>query len=204
MTGSQLQLLNASNQQQSGLAYARAQQQMQNLRQQGLDMGFSRSDAQYNRGQDAKNRYVDSIGNYEQGMDRNNARQADFREQRGGYSGIKRGVKMGSGQRDIAYISNLHGGKREDLNAQIAMANAQNAMKAQVVGSGVNALGSWYSKGTVNNAGQGISNSGGGQAPVSSGQNGGGAQQQQGNPQAYNYGAYYYDQNRPGTQRYAT
>ncbi len=200
-TGAQLQLLNAGNQQQSGQAYARAQQQMQGLRDQGIDRGFSESANQYNRGQDAINNYGQSIGNYENAFDRNLGREESFRNQRSGYEGLNNSVNQAGNTRNLAYISNNYAGKREDINSQIAMQNALNAQKAQMIGSSVSTVGSLaggYYGGQAGaqaggTAGNGISNNGngGGQVPVQ-------GQGQQ--PQSYNY--YDNRQNPYATQRY--
>lgn len=163
MTGSQLQLLSAQNQQAGGMAYARAQQQMQSLREQGLNRGFDESAAQYERGERARNRYAGSVGDYEQAMDRNINREAGFRAEKQGYAsdrfgtnlGVSRenkglagglnqlehGLKTGQKQRNIAGIAQQFGNEQELLNARIAAANAENASKAAMMGQGIGVLG---------------------------------------------------------------
>jgi hypothetical protein len=53
--------MQGQNQRQAGEAYARTQQHMQSLRDQGLEQGFARSDLAYNRGQLAQDRYGNAI-----------------------------------------------------------------------------------------------------------------------------------------------
>jgi hypothetical protein len=211
MTGSQLQLLQAGNMQQSGAAYARAQQQMERLRQQGIERGFQESNLQYERGQRAKDRYSGSVGQYEGAMDRNIGRQRGFRGEIGGYAGDMFGTQLGSyrenlglrtgaQQRELAEIGRRHGASQESINQQIALANAQNAAQANMVGgvmgAGGTALGAYYGGPQGAKAGGDAGRSMGGgavQAPPS--------QQQQGyQQQQYGvYGAQPYNYNQqPG------
>lgn len=141
LTGSQMQLLSANNQQQSGLAFARAQQEMDRLREQGLDRGFSESANQYERGQRAIDRYQGSVANYEGGMDRNIDRMSNFRNQSNAYGGQIHGLKSGGSLRDIGYLNQVYGGKQEGLNQAIAMANADNASKAAMTSGMITAAG---------------------------------------------------------------
>jgi hypothetical protein len=85
--------LQGQNMAQSGQAYARAQQQMQALRDQGLEVGRSESASQYNRGQAAKDRYAGSVANFA-GADSDFQRQmAGYRGERAGYG--DRGFEIG-------------------------------------------------------------------------------------------------------------
>lgn len=217
MTGSQMQLLNAQNQQASGLAYARAQQQMQSLREQGLERGFDESNAQYERGERARDRYRGSVGDYESAMDRNIARQGAFRDESMGYGADRFGVKLGKArenraltnekagmrhglttgqyQRDLGEISNRYGNQQEQIAAKIAQMNADNASKSAMA------------SGVMGMAGAGVGAFAGGPAGAMAGyqvgQGAGGAmtgggqqvayQPQQRNPyqyQGYNSGGY--------------
>jgi hypothetical protein len=194
LTGSQMQLMAANNQQQAGLAYARAQQEMDRLREQGLERGFSESAAQYGRGQDAINMYQGSIKDYEQGMDNDINRQNMFRNQALGYSGMTHGLQSGGSLRDMGYINQVYGGKQEGINQAIAMANAENAAKSGMVTGLMGAAGSFVggmyggpqgaaSGGQAGNAvGGGMS--GQGQVPQTQGQQQPSAQQRYGYPQS--------------------
>lgn len=148
MTGSQMQLLSANNQRQASMAYDRAAQEMERLRAQGIDRGFSESAAQYNRGQAAKDRYENSVGNYEGAMDRNIARQRGFRAEGLGYGGMTHGLEQGGNLRDMGFINQVYGGKQEAINQAIAMANAENAGKAGmftgILGGVGTAVGSYF------------------------------------------------------------
>lgn len=203
LTGSQLQLLSANNNQQSGLAYARAQQQMQSLREQGLNRGFEASDAQYNRGQAAKDRYNSSIGNYETSMDRNIDRQRGFRGELGGFNNQRYGTQQGGEARELGYQQNLYGGKQEDLNRQIAIANSDNAARSAIassfVGSGGAMVGGWLGGAQGAKTGRETTSSHtdaagkGGQVPQQN--------QQQGQQQSYNQVDYYGNGQDPYGQR---
>ena len=77
--------LQGQNMAQSGQAFARSQQQMQALREQGLDVGRQESAAQYERGQGAKDRYAGSVRDFAQGDADYQDRMADYRRETGGY-----------------------------------------------------------------------------------------------------------------------
>lgn len=162
-TGSQLQLLNANNQSQSGAAFAKTQQQMQGLRQQGIDQGFTQSANQYDRGVNAKNAYSNSVGAYGAGVDQNIARQQNLRgEQQGynsdifgtnlgvaredygmgtGYDTLNHNLDQGQGERAIGSINQKYGGQQQTIKDQIAQANASNAAKAGYFKAGAQAVG---------------------------------------------------------------
>lgn len=67
MTGSQMSILANASQAQSGAAYANTQRRMANLRDQGLQQGFIESDRQYQRGERARDRYSNTIGDVQRG-----------------------------------------------------------------------------------------------------------------------------------------
>lgn len=211
MTGAQQQLMMAANQQQSGAAFARTQQQMDRLRQQGIERGFQESDAQYARGQQAKDRYERSIGNYEGAMDRNIGRQRAFRGEDQGYSADIFGTKLGRSRdtrdtyqgisnRDIAGINQKYGGKLEGINQNIALQNAQNASTAQITGGVLGAAGSiggaYFGGPAGAQAGGNAGRAMGGGATAAP-QAGGGT-----NYQMYNYGPQPAGQQQPGYYNY--
>lgn len=145
MTGAQMQLLNAGNQQQAGLAYQKAQQRMQSLREQGIARGFEESDRQYQRGQQAKDRYSQSIGAYEGAMNRNIDREQRFRDINEDYAAkrfaAQRGqltdrlnVRQGGNNRDLAQIGAEYGNRQAQIANQINAANAENASKRGILG----------------------------------------------------------------------
>ena len=88
----QLLALQGQNMGQSGQAYARAQQQMQSLREQGLETGRQESNSQYNRGQAAKDRYTGSVRDFADADASNQDRQTKYRGERGGYQDKKFGA----------------------------------------------------------------------------------------------------------------
>jgi hypothetical protein len=170
MTGAQLQLTQAVNQRQAGEAYARAQQRMDALKQQGIDRGFEESDRQYQRGEGARDRYRQSIGDYEGGMDRDIARQGRFRDEDMGYAGqamgvqrglsredfegrtsvdaLKKGNAYGSSNRQLSQIDARYGNQQAAIANRIAEANAENAAKSGMIGAvmqgGATAAGAYY------------------------------------------------------------
>jgi len=89
----QLLALQGQNMGQSGQAYARAQQQMQGLRDQGLEVGRQESSNQYNRGQAAKDRYAGSVRDFSDADAGYQDRQTGYRQERGGYA--DRGFEIG-------------------------------------------------------------------------------------------------------------
>ena len=156
MTGAQMQLSQAQNQQAASRAYAISRQRMDALKQQGIDRGFEQSNAQYNRGQDAKDRYERSIGNYEGGMDRNIARQGRFRDEDTGYGqgimGVERGLAQeefqgrdsvdslnrqnayGQSNRALSQLDARYGNQQSQIANQMAQANAENAARSGMFG----------------------------------------------------------------------
>lgn len=72
---------------QAGEAYARAQQRMQGLRDQGLTQGFEQSDKAYNAGQAAKKRQTDAIGMRENMNSNEQNINRGFRDEQGNYAG---------------------------------------------------------------------------------------------------------------------
>jgi hypothetical protein len=86
MTGGQMSAMYGQNQAQSSQAVMRAQQQAQGLREQGIDAGFRESAAQYDRGQGAKDRYQQTIGNLQNSQGVNQNQQTGYRQEIGGYN----------------------------------------------------------------------------------------------------------------------
>lgn len=86
MTGSQMQLLASVNQGQSAQAFANTQRRMAALRDQGIAQGFVESDRQYQRGQQAKDRYSDSVHDIEGASLRESDRGRLSRSERDGFS----------------------------------------------------------------------------------------------------------------------
>lgn len=211
MTGSQMQLLSANNAQQGGQAFARAQQNMQRLKEQGIDRGFTESSNQYARGVDAKDFYNRSIANYEGAMDNDIARQRGFRQERGGLQSQMQGVRMGGQGRELGYNNQVYGGQQQAINQAIAQANADNAARSAMATAGMQAAGTFFGGmyGGKDGAaaggqfGQGAGNSMGGQGQsVGTGYGQQGTNQQQTPPQQQQqqYGQQY--QSPYGQQNY--
>lgn len=152
MTGGQLSALMGQNAAQSSAAYGKTLQRQHDLRDQGLNQGFARSDIAYGRGQDAMNQYGQSVGNYEGASDRQLGRDTNFRNQLNGYAGqtyglqqqmndATRGVGQAGTQRDMAIYNTHMGGNQANLAAQIQGANAKQAADAAQVTGGLQAVG---------------------------------------------------------------
>ncbi len=152
MSGGQLQALMGANQAQSGAAFARTQKRTQDLQDQGLKMGYDRSDLAYDQGRQANTDYNNAIGNYESGADRQSSRDADYRTQRGNNLGqgynlqqsmndATRAVGQGKTQRDMAIYNTHMGGKQANVASDIAGINANNAANASMVTGGLQAGG---------------------------------------------------------------
>lgn len=199
LTGAQLQLMQATNMNQAGLAFNNAQVQMNRLREQGLDRGFTESAAQYERGQRSLDRYERSIGSYEDAMNRDIMRQRMFRDELGGYAGIGYGVNQGSNMRDLGYVNQVYGGKQDAISNAIAMANADNAGKSAllsgIMGAGGAAIGGYFGGPQGAQAGQAAGSALGG----SGYQAGQGPQPQQSQRPNYYDGSFYggYGQQQP-------
>jgi hypothetical protein len=74
------------NQQQAGNAYARAQQRMYDLQQQGLDKGFDETKHWYQAGQEAQDRYGNTVKDLQDGEGKFYDQQGKFRDELGGYA----------------------------------------------------------------------------------------------------------------------
>lgn len=145
MTGAQMQLINAGNQANAGIAYQNAQKRIQGLKEQGIARGFDESSKQYDRGVGARDRYANSVGNYEAMMDRNNQREQGYRDQELGMDsdrfGVQRGlarenldIEQGIRNRDLAQIGMEYGNRQGMIANQINAADAENAGKRGILG----------------------------------------------------------------------
>lgn len=146
MTGGQMSALMGQNMAQSGQAYSNTQRRIQNLRDQGLQKGFERTDQAYNQGLDAQNQYGKSIGNYEGASDRQLGRDKGFRDEIGGYSSktrdsnthmsnINNQVNAGGILRNMGVASDYTNSKLSDINGRIASDNANDAANRQTAGT---------------------------------------------------------------------
>jgi hypothetical protein len=118
-TGSNLAMMNAQNQRQSGEAFAAAQKRMMDMREQGLSKGLEQSNAMYDRGQVAQDRAAGRIGEYEGGMDRNIDRQRGFRDEQQNYAADRMGVQRGMAAEEFDIGQGLAGaqhGMRQDAS----------------------------------------------------------------------------------------
>lgn len=116
MTGGQMQALAGQNMSQAGQAYANTQRRIQSLRDQGLQMGFERSDKQYERGQGALDRYRQSIGDISGAENNYLQQQAALRGEQGLY-----GNNILANQ--LAQTDRQQGYNKEDLESTLGRAN---------------------------------------------------------------------------------
>lgn len=216
MTGGQMQLLAAQSQQQGADAYARTQQRMQNLRDQGLERGFERSDLAYNRGLDARDRYRRGVGDIEGAEDRFHQGQKDFRQEDMGYgrdifgtdmavAGQDMDIGMGRHQRDMGEINRKYGAEGAARTAESQASAAGQAGRMGIttgaITGGLTAVGAIYGgpQGAQvgNAAGQAVS--GGVQGQAAGAQAGNNPQSYQAPPPQQPYGGGVGAQNGYGT-----
>jgi uncharacterized protein YoxC len=86
MTAGAQSMMMANSQRQAGEAYAGTQRRMQDLRDQGLNMGFNRMDTTYQAGRQANNDYQNSIGARGNMQSQSNNEARGFRGEADGYN----------------------------------------------------------------------------------------------------------------------
>lgn len=160
MTGGQLQAMQGANMAKAGQAYARAQTQMQDMRNQGMsrnmnlrneglgretdtrmggiDRGYAESNAQYQRGQQAQGLAASMVG---QRSDMQNAYQGvqqGLRQEEGGYHGNSYGAGMTQAQNQYGAQMNYQGAKLGNAQDQGAreIANIQGLYQPQMAAAG--------------------------------------------------------------------
>lgn len=152
ITGGQMTALMGANQGAAGRAFANTQQRIQSLRDQGRIAAQNASDAQYERGLAAKDRYRGSIGDIEGAEKRYFDTMGGFRGEKLGYdreaanTGLNKAAQdMGFANekemRDYAQMQQYEGQKRGLSAADIAAANAQQAGKLGAIGAGLGTAG---------------------------------------------------------------
>ncbi len=187
MTGGQLQAMMGANQAQTGGYYSKAQQRQQDLHDTGLSMGFQRSDSAYNKGQNALDRYRQSVGDYEGADTRQQNQQTGYRNELGGYAGDE--FNLGSGQANLehgvagsqaarkeALLGRQYGNKIAGDNATISGENASQEKKMDMLSGGAGMLSKGFGAlgsagGAAGGGGQG--GNGNPQTGANGGQNGG-------------------------------
>lgn len=134
MTGGQMQALMGASQAQTGAYYAQGQQRQQSLRDQGLNMGFQRSDQAYNQGLDAQNRFGSTTMNYG---------NASLAQQTGNENNAALHNTVGNQSilRNQAADMQRSGQDMSAINARIAQANAQQTAQAGIATAGLGAIG---------------------------------------------------------------
>ncbi len=158
----------AANQAQAGDAYANAQKRMYDLQQQGIDRGFDQSNQMYQFGQQAQDRYSNSIKDYQGGQDAYQNSMGKYRGEIGGYAGdifgtnaamnsdkfnigqmgadVNRSNTYASSGRQQNALNQYYGANQQSINNQAQTNSANNTSKAQFIssllGSGAKILGS--------------------------------------------------------------
>lgn len=155
MTAGQQGQIYAANQAQAGDAYARAQQRMHDLQQQGLDRGFDQSNLMYQMGQDAQSRYGDTIKSLQGGQLANSQEQGMYRDELGGYNsdifgtksgynadkfnmgmtgaGIQKGNAYAGTGREQNIINQRYGVQQQGINNELAAALANAGATTQLI-----------------------------------------------------------------------
>lgn len=157
MSGAQLGALQSANLGQASMAMSNAQNQMNKLRQQGIQQGFVESDRQYQRGQQAKDRYRQSVGDMMTGEQGYQDMMQRYRQERGdiygdkmgmgvgmanqrygmntGTSGLAHQLAMGRENRQLGAIDMYYGGQQGLMQAQMQAAAAEQAGKRDLLGN---------------------------------------------------------------------
>ena len=155
MTGGQMQALMASNQSQAGQAMANVQRRQQDLRDQGTAQGWLQTQAAYDRGQQAKDRYSNSVGNLsslqganigqqqglrgEQGqygtdiLNSNNRQAGNAASVNSGQAGLDYQLGMGNLNRQAGIATGQFGMQSGMTQGDIQAQNAQQASRAQML-----------------------------------------------------------------------
>ncbi len=161
MTAGQQGQIYAANQGQAGNAYARAQQRMYDLQSQGIDRGFDQSNNLYQFGQQAQDRYSNTIKDTQNGENSFYDQQGRFRDEQGGYAGtqfntnqgfnadrlnmgmmgadIQRGNAYGGLGREQTALNQQYGANQQAINNQAGANAANNASKGQFISSMIGA-----------------------------------------------------------------
>lgn len=157
MTAGMMGQIQARGQEQAGNAYAKAQQRMFDLQQQGINRGFDQSNWLYEQGQEAGDTYRDSIGDLQDAETQYLGNQQSFRDELGGYAGDLMGTSAayntdkfnmgmlgadidrqnayaGTG-RDQNALNQLYGAEQQAENNSAAAGYANNAAKGQFLSS---------------------------------------------------------------------
>lgn len=100
MSTGQLQSLYASNQAQSGQAFARTQQQMQSLRDQGLAQSYVQNDKMYQAGQQAHQTATNDIRNVNDVDSAQISKQSNLRGEQANLGADRMGIGLGNAQSD--------------------------------------------------------------------------------------------------------
>lgn len=142
----------AQNQSQAGEAVARAGQRVNDLKQQGIDRGFDESSRQYERGQGAKDRYRQSVGDISAAEADYHGRSAGLRGERQGYNagmfdienqraGLDRDMVYAKGERQLGALGSRYGQMNQVLDNQMAANGQRQAGQMRVLGSMIGAGG---------------------------------------------------------------
>lgn len=164
MTSGMMGQIYGANQAQAGDAYARAQQRVSELQNQGLERSFDQSNKIYDFGQQAQDRYAGSIGNLEGAQNRFADQQGRFRDELGGYEGniygvnqglnqdrfnigmtgsdIARGSAYAGGGREQAALDQLYGSNQQAINNQLQARLANNSSGGNIIGSTIGGVAS--------------------------------------------------------------
>jgi len=157
MTAGAMGQIYAQNQNQAQGAYARAQNRMYDLEQQGITAGREDVKHWYEKGQQAQERYSGTIKDFQGGEDKFYGQQGDFRDEIGGYAGDILGVDSalntdiynmgmtGAGinkqntyaktGREESMINQNYGGQQTISDAEMAAIMANYGSQAQFISS---------------------------------------------------------------------
>lgn len=149
MTAGMMGQIYGANQAQAGDAYARAQQRVYDLQNQGLDKSFDQSNQIYQFGQQAQGRYSDTIKDLQGGQSQQNDLLARLRDEQSGYSGDRLGAYAGlntdtlntnllgsSIGKDVAYASGNRNQNAINQRSGVAQQGVNTELQGQMANAG--------------------------------------------------------------------
>jgi hypothetical protein len=107
MTSGQMGQIMGANQRQAGDAYARAQNRMYDLQQQGIDRGFDDTKYWYEQGQNAIDKYGNAAKDIQNASTSHAGTMGAYRQEQGGYAGETYGAKSAHNQNNLVLDSGL-------------------------------------------------------------------------------------------------
>lgn len=128
MTGGQMQALMGTNMSQAGSAMANVQNQVQKLRDQGVQMGYDQSDLAYNNGQKAIGSYSSALGNYAGAQNTALGEENKYQTQNTGLASTMANSKANTASQDFGINSGILGMQKGDSYNQAGRVSSMAGM----------------------------------------------------------------------------